>query len=578
MPFPIWPIILALHLQWVHPLFLCHAIHDLTHRTCSASLGSMSFIPLPCHLWSDPLYCSAPSASVSFILLLCHLWSDPSYLLSIFRKYVLYLFAVPFVIWSIVPALHLQTVCPWSLCLAICDLTHCTCSASSGGMSFILLLCHLWSDLLYLLCISRLYALYPFAICDLIMVLVLHLQHVCTSFPYHIIHDLTHCTCSAPSVCFSYLSCHVICNLTHCIYSVSSGGMSFILLSHHSWFYPSYSLFIFSLYALFSFATPFTIWPITLFLHLQMVCLFSLCYASHDLTHHTHSAPSECMFFLLLHGLWSDPILLALLPLVCGYISFFIGFHDLTMIYFISGHVSISPLVLLLLSYSITCLYLLRKCVIQMYVIDFNLTILGFSVALECKYFWCHSFFHDLILELTYFFSARKCVGPGIAAMFIISSYSTCSNFSASMLFISMQLLLCFLLPVSYFLFDFRKYVVVLLIWACNLTPCLLSFLEGKSTFCSSYSIKHIVIILCFQEVHYLFFILIHDGILIPVSRKPRLIWNRRLLMICMMSPVKWEDKLWISCGKVWFSQGEVCFSQGKVCFSQGKFSQDQAR
>ena len=168
------------------------------------------------------------------------------------------------------------------------------------------------------------------------------------------------------------------------------------------------------------------------------------------------------MFALSLYGLWPDPVLLTLLPLVCGYLSPFTGFHNLTITIFMSGGVFIGFLLLPPLSHSIGCFYLLRQCVICIYMIDFNLTILGISAALECKYFWLRNYFHDLILELTYLFSARKCVGSGIAAMFIISSYSTCSHFSASMLFVSMQLLLCFTL--SYLPFDFRKYVAALLI------------------------------------------------------------------------------------------------------------------
>jgi hypothetical protein len=81
------------------------------------------------------------------------------------------------------------------------------------------------------------------------------------------------------------------------------------------------------------------------------------------------------------------PFFFAYLPLVCGYISSFIGFHNLTVTIFMSGGVFIGPFPLLSLSHSIAYLYLLRKCVIHIYVIDFNLTILGFSVALECKYF-----------------------------------------------------------------------------------------------------------------------------------------------------------------------------------------------
>jgi hypothetical protein len=55
------------------------------------------------------------------------------------------------------------------------------------------------------------------------------------------------------------------------------------------------------------------------------------------------------------------------------------------MAIFMSDGVFIGPLLLLSFSHSLACLDLLRKCAICIYVIDFNLTILGFSVTLECK-------------------------------------------------------------------------------------------------------------------------------------------------------------------------------------------------
>ena len=109
--------------------------------------------------------------------------------------------------------------------------------------------------------------------------------------------------------------------------------------------------------------------------------------------------------------------------------------------------------------------------------------------ASDCKYFWLRNFFSHLILELAHFFSTRKYVGPGITIMFISLSYSTCSHFSASMLFISMRLLLCFILLTVWL----QKVCHVLVIWARNLTSSyLLLFLGSKSTFWSSYSLSYL--------------------------------------------------------------------------------------
>ena len=170
-------------------------------------------------------------------------------------------------------------------------------------MSFILLPCYSQSKPLYLLYIFRLYVFYPFAI-----------------------HYLTHHIYSTSLVCMYLLSlpCDLWSNQWYlfCIFRM------FVLspLSCHSLSDPLYLLCIFRLYVLHPLVLLFAILPIThspilvcmpfLFLphHLlsdpsHFFCAFrwyipfSLCYASDDLTHHTHSAPSECMFYLHLHGL-----------------------------------------------------------------------------------------------------------------------------------------------------------------------------------------------------------------------------------------------------------------------------------